>query len=105
MRISDWSSDVCSSDLPRLRPFGEPRRGEACRLASASVVEPEMMLGRLHIAITVLARTARHAHRDRIAKPLEACGVVERLAARPRQRGDTGEIGRASGRERVCQYG
>src|SRR3546814_7146634 len=49
-----------------------------------------MMLGRLHIAITVLARTARHAHRDRIAKPLEACGVVERIAARPRQRGDTG---------------
>src|SRR3546814_1868395 len=26
MRISDWSSDVCSSDLNRLRPLGGHRR-------------------------------------------------------------------------------
>src|SRR3546814_9487641 len=27
MRISDWSSDVCSSDLPRVKPEGDERRG------------------------------------------------------------------------------
>src|SRR3546814_10396004 len=51
MRISDWSSDVCSSDLPRLlsriyrgRPFGRRRpcrgcgaRGDAARLPVARV--------------------------------------------------------------------
>src|SRR3546814_10622414 len=35
MRISDWSSDVCSSDLPRLDRRGAGARGElerrACR--------------------------------------------------------------------------
>src|SRR3546814_1731134 len=29
MRISDWSSDVCSSDLHRRRRRGGPRRGRA----------------------------------------------------------------------------
>src|SRR3546814_17760924 len=29
MRISDWSSDVCSSDLPVRRRFGGARRGDA----------------------------------------------------------------------------
>src|SRR3546814_4089224 len=27
MRISDWSSDVCSSDLVQARPFRSPARG------------------------------------------------------------------------------
>src|SRR3546814_14008694 len=27
MRISDWSSDVCSSDLPQARRFGRQRDG------------------------------------------------------------------------------
>src|SRR3546814_9291700 len=31
MRISDWSSDVCSSDLQRAGWFVRPRRSEAAR--------------------------------------------------------------------------
>src|SRR3546814_10369343 len=32
MRISDWSSDVCSSDLPRTRLLGERENGHAQRI-------------------------------------------------------------------------
>src|SRR3546814_6895068 len=37
MRISDWSSDVCSSDLP----YGRKR---ALEIATTLALEPEMML-------------------------------------------------------------
>src|SRR3546814_19235166 len=33
MRISDWSSDVCSSDLPPLLGLGRQKNGEAHRQA------------------------------------------------------------------------
>src|SRR3546814_16761807 len=39
MRISDWSSDVCSSDLPTARP-PLPRPTERTRPAAASAVVP-----------------------------------------------------------------
>src|SRR3546814_2847627 len=67
MRISDWSSDVCSSDLQR------------------------------HAG----ARTA--AHRDR--RPALFQLAIELARAGEHQRHlRQGEIGRASCRERVCQY-
>src|SRR3546814_9619335 len=67
MRISDWSSDVCSSDLLEAGARLEQRHGltaqrEPNRVAALAVVQMPPALG----------------------------GVVE--------------IGRASGRERVCQY-
>src|SRR3546814_13120366 len=77
VRISDWSSDVCSSDLvegrqdqdPRLVVGGEdpPRRLEPVELRHADV----------------------HEHDRRV----EARRLVDRL-----------ELGRASCRERVCLY-
>src|SRR3546814_8899937 len=63
MRISDWSSDVCSSDLVE--------SSEACAF------------NRLLISTDVAARPP--------------CAPYERAASRM-------EIGRASCRERVCQY-
>src|SRR3546814_7346305 len=77
MRISDWSSDVCSSDLLALDlvqvrtrmngdPFAERARG-------------------------ILVRVVRHDHDARRA----FCRDL---------RGNAIEIGRASCRERVCQY-
>src|SRR3546814_3090978 len=77
MRISDWSSDVCSSDLlERL-----PSRGFRVR------------------AFTV----------DEIADAVDVRGVLEGMAVRLlAERGAPPEvldqIGRASCRERVCQY-
>src|SRR3546814_16815425 len=92
LRISDWSSDVCSSDLPlagldrgalgwagrphRLDPRG-PRRmaGRTHRRGARDAVEPRCGSGRL-------ARPARH---------------------RPADVSCRGQIGRASCRERVCR--
>src|SRR3546814_4452638 len=65
MRISDWSSDVCSSDLPALRG--------------------DLVVGRVdrrELAVGEVDELLRHA-----------------LRGQP-----VGKIGRASCRERVCQY-
>src|SRR3546814_1829613 len=78
MRISDWSSDVCSSDLASARSSSGLRGGHACgappegRGSPAAVVEGGK-------------GGAQLGHRH--------CGALWRS-----------EIGRASCRERVCQY-
>src|SRR3546814_7815930 len=71
MRISDWSSDVCSSDLP-----------------------PRAVRGRLDLRAPPPAEgdSFHDRHRPRLLEPL-------RNVARRRE-----QIGRASCRERVCQY-
>src|SRR3546814_1884747 len=76
MRISDWSSDVCSSDLQ----FGR-------------AVGVDQDVARLQIAMN-----------DQIP-----VGVADRIAdlpeqIEPRLQRQFVEIGRASCRERVCQY-
>src|SRR3546814_2958462 len=72
MRISDWSSDVCSSDLPE---FG-----------GALLAEPSEGLGEHRVTIDGRPAT------DWVER------AMEELSAMPE------EIGRASCRERVCQY-
>src|SRR3546814_12317091 len=84
MRISDWSSDVCSSDLGAIRRHLSRRRSRA-RSGGAGLA-----------ARTVQVRALQE-------------GAVEERAARPphrRTRADRrdGEIGRASCRERVGPY-
>src|SRR3546814_5466338 len=69
MRISDWSSDVCSSDLP------EQLRGVGGLEGAGRNAEFE--------------RVERHARQEAAAARI---GEVRR------------QIGRASCRERVCQY-
>src|SRR3546814_7810228 len=41
MRISDWSSDVCSSDLLRSPSIREPRRRRRCERPSGPALIPE----------------------------------------------------------------
>src|SRR3546814_7368677 len=74
MRISDWSSDVCSSDLGANRATAELDgvAGSACRADAAD-----------HVQDQVLGRYARRQ-----------CSL----------NAHEHEIGRASGRERGCQY-
>src|SRR3546814_2397864 len=72
-RISDWSSDVCSSDLMRRQEIADAIRG---------VDE-----GRGVIMLTDLFG-----------------GTPSNLAISLLEAGRTEEIGRASCRERVCQY-
>src|SRR3546814_17843701 len=84
MRISDWSSDVCSSDL-RV----DVRARGVFGLAHAHgfqqhFVEAEIVHGVQHFGQVVG----------------QAVGSTARA-----ERADIQEIGRASCRERVCQYG
>src|SRR3546814_5168684 len=86
MRISDWSSDVCSSDL------------NAAHMAQSGhrLNPPE--------------KSCRSALRDRLCRTPEtragAAGNIPRSAAANSARwpAHIQKIGRASWRERVCQY-
>src|SRR3546814_14396744 len=95
MRISDWSSDVCSSDLLWV-------------LVSSVVVEDHMhalayrnlALDRIEEADELLMAVALHDAVDQFAA---AWDVVDQPLhhAGP----EDAQIGSASGRERVCQSG
>src|SRR3546814_20881835 len=102
MRISDWSSDVCSSDLvapvhpqPRLAAqaahvtdrIAEPRRADAAPACGIFV------RGDAHVEL-----------RLRVSPPFVHAHLVQPAAPDLRSDGATDEIGQASGRERVCQY-
>src|SRR3546814_19027493 len=86
MRISDWSSDVCSSDLL-----------EHVLLCASEI--------RMHLAYTAEQEALRRELRQYL-QALITPEVETECAA-----GETGgpasleEIGRASCRKRVCQYG
>src|SRR3546814_7265060 len=76
MRISDWSSDVCSSDLCLLM---------VCKLRWMKKAPNEMMTVRCLDAIQLLCEWQLFRRAGQIPQARE-------------------EIGRASCRERVCQY-
>src|SRR3546814_9418637 len=98
MRISDWSSDVCSSDLIDPAIVAALDRSIA---EDDTVTHP----GRVHFPIVALAGSnafqpfARHQilREHGGLSPLREPAVLI-------GRGDLLQIGRASGRERVCQY-
>src|SRR3546814_21083115 len=78
MRISDWSSDVCSSDLPQRVGDGE----DVLVAAPAQIDDDDLVL--------------RHAGHDLFRR--------RQRMARFKRRDNPLKIGRASWRERVCQY-
>src|SRR3546814_2427946 len=82
MRISDWSSDVCSSDLHDLGGTAADRvdAGVACHALDLAVAQVTGTAMELHAVIG---------------------DGIDQFAA---ERLDHREIGRASCRERVCQY-
>src|SRR3546814_7905669 len=94
MRISDWSSDVCSSDLPR-------QRRDLARMVHADFKNAEFRFDR-HTS-----ERERHTpeivigERRSMCRPLLGQDHAQRFFC-------TGltdaEIGRASCRERVCKY-
>src|SRR3546814_10988487 len=124
MRISDWSSDVCSSDLDGLEQRARQLRVDAARLADVAhqpVEAADILVGdaeqlrALLVAGDAAETLDRRADRgDRILEFVRHVGgeMLARVDAltkglrhvrkRARQRAD--QIGRASCRERVVQY-
>src|SRR3546814_8222587 len=111
MRISDWSSDVCSSDL---RKAGEAREVFECILQPFA--ERPCLRDRAE-SIEPGAKDAKDAAAaDRALKLIESVKAIvdhinHRLAALfarflklPRHFLQAVKLGRGSGRERVCQY-
>src|SRR3546814_15657688 len=112
MRISDWSSDVCSSDLGkttrRPRSGGVDRRGQIPEMVSIHVRPPEiedrlmpghwegdLIKGKANASAvgTLNERTSGYLMLIKL-NDATATSAVEGFS----------EIGRASCRERVCQY-
>src|SRR3546814_15040003 len=94
MRISDWSSDVCSSDLRR---FLHPAHRLADVAGEGLVGAEEEMKVRFDAEDELLHEIADRRIGGQ-AERLVADKVADMVGAARRQ------IGRASCRERVCQY-
>src|SRR3546814_12185303 len=106
MRISDWSSDVCSSDLP-FRQLGE--QPALCPFGCSDALGDELCPrpAQAEQGLRGCPRSFAFWPAGRLKRGEErfGCGMIER--------GNVGfgqftisvdEIGRASCRERVCQY-
>src|SRR3546814_10814878 len=85
MRISDWSSDVCSSDLGH--------RGNVCEIEPAAEGSG-----------TATRETSQSVRRCRFEQRPAANAAQNRGSSQAFLRFFNGQIGRASCRERVCQY-
>src|SRR3546814_4114505 len=78
VRISDWSSDVCSSDLRERAGVGQAVMGQIAAAAHHDPMRPAEIEARQPPRDDVVEGRTAGAHHD--------------------------QIGRASFRERVCQY-
>src|SRR3546814_5471729 len=88
MRISDWSSDVCSSDLLQVRD----RLDRARNGGEGNVRHEAEQHARKRALIDVREISGERNLEVRIGRPQDR--AARRIA----------KIGRASCRERVCQY-
>src|SRR3546814_14072297 len=102
MRISDWSSDVCSSDLVLRGPGIGARRVEnraphPVDAAHGLPVQSARVVGNALDIVRIDAEKSLPA-------PPEAGHFPAQIQRGKGDGADAGEIGRASCRERVCQY-
>src|SRR3546814_20117413 len=97
MRISDWSSDVCSSDLP----FNLSVNEETGLLVDGANTPPMLMMGHDHqyVGSRIEALGYRGA-KDLLAYLLD----LEKAPSEGLQRVISKQIGIASGRGPVCKY-
>src|SRR3546814_17381292 len=96
MRISDWSSDVCSSDL--LDEVGE----DDLLIADAHEARQELDLG--FRDAPVLGGEVDQPALDGVAGGERRHAIDVGAGGSCRRRGVRHQIGRASCRERVCPY-
>src|SRR3546814_12701267 len=117
MRISDWSSDVCSSDLQRCpghERSGRARKkghglGDLPRVAGPALGICARKAGACLVRIDVETRGLDKTRGDTIdadsmRRPFDGCGPARVDDPGARGTAVDDEIGRASWRERVFQY-
>src|SRR3546814_19626204 len=100
MRISDWSSDVCSSDLSRLAEVRKASIGfifQSFNLVDELTVRENVELALLYHDVSASER------RQRADVVMDRVGIAHRARHRPSQLSGGQQIGRASCRERVCK--
>src|SRR3546814_14642590 len=96
MRMSDWSSGVCSSDLVApCRPGCRVARGTRLTECRLDIFEAELQL----LRVELLGTRAKPMPHEGVDDRLQALNLAVGLAL-----GERHQIGRASCRERVCQY-
>src|SRR3546814_5935823 len=100
MRISDWSSDVCSSDLEEgIGQIGARRANRSDKgrkradVKQRTAAPSDVAVARAEALVGALDGTSRH----RLVGQHAPFGIGSRARR-------INEIGRASCRERVCQY-
>src|SRR3546814_18310822 len=101
MRISDWSSDVCSSDLPGATRVDKMMRkiltAPAVLAAFLLAAAPaQAQFGSLLRKVTTPAPKPGEEDNGGCPKGKKGSGIGRNILGN--------EIGRASCRERVCQY-
>src|SRR3546814_8316562 len=84
MRISDWSSDACSSDLPGRIDLGLGRAPGSDRMTSRAL--------------------RRSLSTDPDEFPRDVVELIDYFSTEPQQPVRAVQIGRAACRARVCQY-
>src|SRR3546814_1039583 len=84
MRISDWSSDVCSSDLEQPAPPADPH-AEVLRLRKAIEAEPDKDELRLDLALALL-QTGAAAEAGQLIDALPANLATDDRTIRARAR-------------------
>src|SRR3546814_19427766 len=114
MRISDWSSDVCSSDLVILGLAGIAATRRDRDVAAIALVEGAGVLPHVgeHLDDAVLMMADRRARRiGQVRRVVEVADIgidavvdINGGAAAVGAEGTGGENGRASCRGRGCQY-
>src|SRR3546814_19686758 len=100
MRISDWSSDVCSSDLD-VQQACRSIAAKECSLRSAQHLDPFYFTQFVQSHASARAVDAVDEHSDRA---FQARIIADRAYSANTGRA-IGQIGRASCRERGCTYG
>src|SRR3546814_13371792 len=103
MRISDWSSDVCSSDLSETGP-GEVTAGQIATTGDIEVMNPDLVLCHLDEGATLNMELTSESGKGYVPaasnRPVDApIGLLPIDAPY-----SPVQIGRAACRERVCQY-
>src|SRR3546814_8361552 len=96
MRISDWSSDVCSSDLSATATTWRSEAATAMQVTAADLL-------RLGVIDGIVEEPIGGAHRDPI-KAIKSLSVAINEELDQLSVQSPVQIGRASCRERVCQY-